>query len=288
MRIVRIIALCSACWLAAGAPTVAEQAAPDTSLQAVVAAAATYVRDYQTALTSVLAQEIYQQSVHFEKTQPNRLLFNGPLARTMKSEVFFAFASVSHEWMAIRDVGEVDGRPVENHKDIQTLLATNSTAQVAMDLKNYNARFNIGDILRNFNEPTMSLLVFDDRYRPGVSFSRKSVTRTAGVVLVTIEFTEKKEPTLIHDNWLHPLFSHGNFVIEAETGRIRRAELQATLDPMKFDLTTTYAADEHLGIWMPVGFSERYDAPAGGGREFISGDATYSDFRRFAAKVIIK
>ena len=257
--------------------------APDTSIGAVVAAAAAYVHAYQDQLTSVLAHETYRQEVTRGPGIPH-----GPTARTLTSDVFFAFTPADHYWLAVRDVAEVDGRLVEDHQDIRALLASTSVTNLAMSLKAANAKFNIGEIVRNFNEPTFSLRVFDDLYRPVIKFDRKSVKREANAVVVTLAFEEKQEPVLIHDPAGKPVLSHGTLVVEAGTGRVRSAALQANLGKLKLSLTTVYEMDAHLGVLVPAQFNEQYAFDDRNLGEQVTCDATYSDYRKFETKVIIR
>jgi hypothetical protein len=46
-------------------------------------------------------------------------------------------------------------------------------------------------------------------------------------------------------------------------------------------ITTTYAEESRLGIWVPVRMDERYDVVRGPVKSAIDGRADYSNFRRF-------
>src|SRR5688500_1935884 len=171
------------------------QPADPTSLDAVVSAAAAYVKDYQRALTAILADEDYQQQVvaqiPLDRSMPHK--------RRLVSEVFFMFAPASGDWMAIRDVISMDGTALAQRPNLREALRTLPPVEVARTFKSHNSRFNLGAISRNFNEPTLSLLLLDDRYRPHVKFTRKGVQRTGDSVWVTIGFAEQSTRTLIHD-----------------------------------------------------------------------------------------
>lgn len=266
---------------------------PHTSTRAVVAAAAAYVAEYQQQLTSVLADEIYSQEV----TTDTPLQPGMPSLRHMRSEVFFMFISGNQDWMAIRDVIAVDGRAVDRRPDIRHALRTLPTRRVASTFKAHNSRFNIGRTYRNFNEPTLSLLVFDAKHRKRFSFKRTRVHAEGDTLLVTLAFKEKESPTLIGDLDSGRVFSTGEMVVEAGTGRVRNAAIEADTDAVKSRLETTYAPDERLGIWVPAVFRERYvrDGRSQGrsvdrsaGREEILCEARYSNFRRFETDVRIK
>jgi hypothetical protein len=222
-----------------------------------------------------------------------------PMARTLSGEIYFVFAPEAEGWMAIRSVAAVDGQAVEDRKDPRDALSAQPPSHVARAFQTHNARFNIGRVLRNFNEPTFSLLVVDPNHRDRFSFDRKQVERSSDGVLVTLTFAEKSSPTLIRGVTRGNVFSRGELTIDAETGRITRAFLTGKLDAMRLELTTEYSRDERLGMWVPVRFRERYEygAASNPGRprspdksaeyEHIICDARYSNFRRFETRVRI-
>src|SRR5687767_7894017 len=123
-----------------------------TSLETVVAAAAAYVKEYQRALTSVLADEDYLQQVVMQTPRDESM----PRVRRLRSEVFFMFAPASGDWMAMRDVASIDGTAVVERPNLREALRTLPAPEVARTFKSYNSRFNLGRASRNFNEPTLS------------------------------------------------------------------------------------------------------------------------------------
>ena len=274
------------------------QRPPDqTQVETVVAAAAAYVKDYQRALTAVLADEDYQQQI-VAQTPVDRSM---PKRRRLQSEVFFMFAPASGDWMAMRDVISMDGTDLSQRPNLREALRTLPPVEVARTFKAYNSRFNLGKASRNFNEPTLSLLPLDDRYRSNVTFTRKGVKRSREGMWVTVGFAENAGPyTLIRDLSQKPAPSKGEFEVEAGTGRVRRAHMVTVIGEMTAELTTTYAPDERLAMWVPVTFAERYKsgettAFAPDPRiklqttfEEIRGVAKYTNYRRFEVKVIIK
>ena len=291
----------SAINLHSSAPAIAQSDAH--SLEAVVRLAAAYVNEYQRALTAVLADEDYQQQVVAQIPLDRSM----PTKRGLRSEVFFMFAPASGDWMAIRDVIAMDGATLAQRPNVREALRTLPPVEVARTFKAHNSRFNLGHMSRNFNEPTLSLLLLDDRYRPHVKFTRKGVQRSRDGVWVTIGFSENSSThTLIRDLSQKPAPSRGEFVIEAGTGRVRRAHMETTFGAsavsggMTAKLTTTFAPDYRLAMWVPVTFAEHYEsgeavsfAPDPRIKlpsvfEEIRGLATYSNYRRFEVKVIIK
>ena len=264
---------------------------PDTSLRAVVQAGSAYVAEYQRTLTSVVADESAEQEV-VTQVPPAR---NAVRRRRTASEVFFMFTPVTNHWMAIRDVMRVDGRELENRPDIRRDLETLADDHVSAALKAQNSRYNIGRITRNFSEPTLCLLVLDERHRNRFKFDRKRVQNDAGVTVVTLTFAEKEGPTLIWDYRLGKVLSTGEILIEANTGRVRETTFRARSGDITLELTTKYTADERLNMWVPASFRESYeggvDRRARDGPsyyEHVVAEATYSNYRRFQTAARIK
>ena len=219
-----------------------------------------------------------------------------PRQRRLRSEVFFMFAPDDRDWMAIRDVKEVDGEAAPDRLDLGEALRTLAPDEVAAKFKAYNSRYNIGRTVRNFNEPTLSLLVLDERHRPRFMFERRQVQRSGDAWVVTMRFSEREAPTLIHDPNRGFMFSAGELVIEAGSGRIRRATLQGSVGGERLQFVTTFSPDDRLGMWVPAVFQEEYEflAPPRSREnpqaqyENIVCEARYSNFRRFETSVKIR
>jgi hypothetical protein len=270
---------------ALGAVAAAGSQQPSTSTRAVAGAAAAYVAEYQRQLTSIVAEETYTQEI-VEQTPPDPDM---PRTRTLRGEVFFMFAAATREWMAIRDVFAVDGEPVAARPDLPEALRSLPPREVAATFKAYNSRFNLGRTFRNFNEPTLGLLVLDEEHRRRFSFDRRRVERTDSDVLVTLAFREREAPTLIRDMQRGRVFSSGELLVEAGTGRVRRTVLTAALPGVQLRLTTTYAPDSRLGMWVPATFHESYTYGARRGEhEAVMCEATYTNYRRFETSARVK
>ena len=266
---------------------------PDVSEKAVLKATAAYVSSYQQQLTSIIADERYAQQI-VEQTPPDP---DATRTRQMRSEIFFMFAPVRHDWMTIRDVLSVDGKTVPDRPDLKEALRTLPEYEVAGTFKKYNSRYNVGRITRNFNEPTMSLLVLDEHHRGRFSFDRERVERVRDATLVSLSFTEREMPTLIRDSHGRYIFVKGEVVVEAGSGRVRRVQLRALHDNVRVELTTVYAPEDRLGMWVPSHFNEEYERGTRPARwspasriehERIHCEAVYTNFRRFDTSVRIK
>ncbi len=252
----------------AGAP---RQTTP--RLDDIVAALHHYVQDYEGKLTLIVADESYQQRVY---NQASGLPLRA--TRQTKSEVFFAFTPTSNQWLAVRDVESVDGHAVPNRPDVASMLASTPAKEVAATLKTYNSRYNVGNVYRNFNEPTLSLELFDTVHLEDLAFELKRLDAGSRVSLATLGFRERGAPTLIVDLDQHPVESSGEVTVETATGRVRKIVLKSPFDDALSELETTYARDVKLDFWVPVEFVEHYTAAA---NQVIACHATYTNFRRF-------
>jgi hypothetical protein len=250
------------------------------SLRTILARADAYLASYQQQLTYLLADERYVQRILAPADAQ-------PRTRDLSGELFVTFVPADRKWIAVHDFVEMDGRPVPDREDLRKLLGRNAAGGAARELINRNARFNIGTVIRNFNEPTLGLLVLEAGRRSQFRFERVSVTREDGVELATIGFRETKGPTLVRGVNGGDVRSTGEMAIEMETGRVRRTRMQLSLGPVHAELVTTYGPAPNLGLWVPVAFSERYER-MGNPRELMVCDATYTNWRRFDVDVKIK
>lgn len=264
----------------AAAHTSHDASRADNSAKAIAARAAAYVADYQTKFAFLIADERYNQTV----TRGDQLLKR----RAMKGELFLTFLRTDREWIAVHDVAEVDGEPVPDRENLQTLLQRADVTSVAQHVADRNATFNIGSVHRNFNEPTLALLVFEARRIARFRFERRDLTESGGVPLATLAFTEHDPPTLVRSVARDSIYSKGEFLIEAATGRIRRSVISFRDQYVQATLTTDYVADDRLALWVPSMFTERYDLAEKKTKETTACAAMYTNYRRFEVTGRIK
>jgi hypothetical protein len=252
---------------------------PDLSVKALVAAASAYVADYEKTFAFLIADEAYSQT----RTNTRNEIEN----RVLQSELFLTFLPADDEWVAVRDVMEVDGEPVEHRENLRALLAKGDELRgVVRQVIERNARYNIGNLTRNFNEPTLPLLLVADKRVGDVRFERKGVTRDGGATLVTLAFAERGRPTLVRGP-AGSMPATGEFVVEAGTGVVRRTMFALDQGGVRVRLTTEYAQHPTLKLWLPSVFNERYET-LGSMREVILCQATYTNYRRFDVTARIK
>jgi hypothetical protein len=279
MAIRHLVALALALGMTAAAP--AGQQKIDLSTRALVAAASKYVAEYETRFKFLIADESYTQATFdHERRETGR--------RWMKGELFLTFIPADSAWLSVHDFSEVDGEPVEDREDLRALLQKGETVSVVRTVLSRNSRFNLGSILRNFNEPTLALLILEPKRVQRFSFDREEVIRNAGgQTSVRLSFRERERPTLVRDGDNRPVYSRGDVTIDAATGRVERTTIELLDDNVLARLTTTYALDEKVDMWVPVTFAERYERTSRD-REVIICEAAYTNYRRFEVTARVK
>lgn len=253
---------------------------PDVSERGLVAAATKYVVSYEKDFAFLIADEQYEQT---RLDSRDRMLQR----RVMRSELFLTYLPGDEEWIAVRDAIDVDGVPIKDRDDLRTLLSRKDGLRgVASQIVERNARFNIGAVERNFNEPTLALLLLEPRRAARISFDRTRVERQGDVTLATLAYEERDGPTLVAGR-LGPARAKGEFVVEAGTGVVRRTTFELSKAAVKVRLVTSYEKDAKLGLWLPTVFTERYELNAAP-REVIVCEARYTNYRRFDVIARIK
>jgi hypothetical protein len=252
----------------------------DTSVKAVVAATVAYVAAYQKDMAYVLADELAAQHV----TGAQGAVIQ---ERRTRAEFFLTFLPNEGTWIAVRDVREVDGVPVTGPDTVRKLLERAPLWRLGAVIAEKNPRFNIGSVRRTFNEPTIGLLVVNAVNQRRFKFDRASVSKTA-TPMVTMTFTERARPTLVMGVNGEPVFTHGELDIDAATGRVERTTIELALASVRARLSTTYALDAKLKLWVPSVMSERYESVDPLLSQTITVDTTYTNYRRFDTSVVIK
>ena len=239
---------------------------PSPSTRVLVERVTAYIREYRDAMRFVLADEDYQQAVYDTRGQKTA-------ARHMRGELFLAWVPGDARWIAVHDVQDVDGEPVRDRENLQQLLRAGEVTAVAGRVANRNAAFNVGRVRRNFNEPTLPLLLFDAERLRTISFDQPA----AG----TLRFRERESPTLVRSVRGRWVPASGEIVADVATGTVQRTRFALRDDLVDVELLTYYQREPKIDLWVPTLFLERYDAWKDPRGEMILCQARYSNYRRF-------
>jgi hypothetical protein len=205
--------------------------------------------------------------------------------------------------LTARNVLSVDGSPVVDSKrrlDDALAESGNDRRSRLRRLRDEGARFNLGRIYRNFNDPTLVLQFLDPAFQPRFDFTMLGAEKANGVDAWKVRFSERSRPTLIQRGTLQAatmdLVSSGTVWIARTDGSVVRTALTAKDESTNTtaDIVVDYRLDPKLGLNVPVKMSEVYVqqslaniAPSSGPprvatrHERIECVATYSNYRRF-------
>ena len=263
--------------------TAANAAAAQTEVSVLVDRAGAYVEQFQRDFGSVVAEERYEQKLHRIPNPTNTSVQqrggSGLQETTLVSD--FLLVEVKGEgWLPFRDVFERDGRRVRDREERLAaifLKGGRNAFDQARAVMDEGARYNIGNINRNINTPTLPLAFLTERHRRRFEF--KLGKRDDSDPGVEIEFRETGRPTFVATTGGRDLPVSGRFWISEADGTVLRTELNALDTGVEAHITVTYQKDDGIGLFAPARMEERYRRPRDPME--VQGVATYSRFRRF-------
>jgi hypothetical protein len=270
----------------------------EPSLKVVLGRAGAYVSELQRRLSTIVAEERYAQTVWNLREADRR----EPLSRVeLRSEFLLVRPDGSDRYVELRDTFEVDGRPVHDRRDRLTGLFTDRVSPSRSSVQqiiNESARYNIGDITRTLNVPTLPLLFLHPRYQSRFKFERTrdtepAVARLQGETTGTavfrvstevwvVAYREVDEPTLVRTPEGRNRPVRGRFWIEPDTGRVLMSDLAAGDNDLRAEISVSYQSEPLLGFLVPIEMRERYEARKR--NTLIEGSARYSAFRPLVAR----
>jgi hypothetical protein len=273
--------------------SVGQVRAQELTLDQLLGRVTSYVIAYQKALSGLVSEETYVQQWY---RRADRM----PETRTLRSDVLLTRPEGVSRFLLFRDVFEVDGRQVRDRDERLTqlfLTPAASTSTQVLRIIEEGARYNIGDITRTVNTPTLALAFLDPQYQVRFRFSHTAdrIPETVRTVragddasvarftvpgdVAVIAYEELGPNTLIGTGNGESLPASGRYWVEPETGRLlmsevifRNATIEAIVD-VKYELAPA------VGELVPVVMRERYHQPRR--NNLIEGSASYSRVRRF-------
>jgi hypothetical protein len=225
----------------------------------ILAAAGQYVQQFEHAFAVVIADETYTQDVHVQG--------DPSAARRMQSEVLFMWVPEDRTWLTVRSVLAVNGKRVPDstarlERALQEPLADRESR--LHRLAEESARFNVGVIHRNFNNPTLVLQFLDPSYQSRFSFTiqpKDREERKGGIFVQKVMFAEVQRPTIIRDGD-QDVVSTGALWARVSDGTIVRTTLAVTdhkTDTQAF-VAVDYRHDTRLDMWVPSHMEEHYQS----------------------------
>ena len=247
-------------------------AAQAPALDEVLDRAGRYVSSYAEQFASVVSEE---RSV--QRNQSN--YFSGGNNREILSDFLVVRVPATSTWIGFRDVFEVNGVKVRDREDRLLKLFVETPAgamQQAQRLADESARYNLGDLKRNFNLPTTALFFLLPASQWRLRFKQAGSEIRDGVPYWILHGEEWQSPTFIHTTAGRDVRVTAEFWVDPASGRVVRSEMRLT-DPVRLTITVDYHPDDKLEMWVPHEMNESYEQ----GATRIKCVATYSKFRRF-------
>jgi hypothetical protein len=282
VRLIAAAALLSGGGILIGADTVA--------FTEVLRRAHAYVVTYEDhELSTVVAREhYYQQWVDADARSKGE--------RTLLSDYLLFQLPPDEDWFALRDVHEVDGVPVSDRSArLEALFAGPRELQSdrVMEILKESARFNLAPELyyRTVNVATFPLRFLRPASRKRFEYKNTGEEQIEATRTLVVGYRETKGPTFTGTPEGKDLPAQGRFWVEPETGAIVRSEMilgGTRRVPARLTITVTYGLAPALGFRVPVEMLERYDNPRRTRDDVVVARATYSDFRRFDWRALVR
>ena len=231
-------------------------------------------------LSTVIARERYHQQLVGADGAITR-------ERTLLSD-YLLLQLPDEDWVAVRDVYEVDGTTVADRAGRLTMLFAGPREQLGervMKLAEETAALNLGDhYKRTLNLPTFALRILRPANRKRVRFEKAGEEQVDGTATWVVAFQETKGPTVTATPDGADVPAHGRFWVAPEEGTVLRSEMilgGTRRVAARATITVAYARNLSLGFWLPSEMRERYETPRRKRDDIVIALATYSDFRRF-------
>jgi hypothetical protein len=287
--ILRVISIAAALGLVLALAT-RSQAQEIPLLDLLVERLADYLSKYESELSTVIADERYSQSSTRRTPVGGGSIFR---SRRLDSEIAFLRLPGGGEWFGSREVRKVDNKPVTGADlPLAALLAKPQADFIsrARAIVDASSRHNL-DLGRTINMPTVPLEALSLQNHPRFIFKIRGTDRINGVRTHRLDFEEFDEPTLVQSVDGGSLWSRGSAWLEAETGRLWRAELivgpvapgGVRRPAVESTVRVEFTRDPGLDMLVPKEMQETFWVPRGRG----TGRATYSNFRRFSVSTRI-
>ena len=274
-------------FLLASTPTSSQ---PDTSDGRVLNLMHSYLRSYEPELSSVIADERFDQKFVSVRS---RNVSKGTVARvkrTIESEVSFVRLPGQNEWLGFRDVRMVDGRPLRRPglSLVELLQRGGDVLEQARAIAFTGAAQNLG-LPRTINIPTAVLEIVHPSHRARFRYTSGGTGKLRGTTAAILMFEETVRPTVVRQPNGGNIVSSGRAWIETGTGRILRVEWFYDSEPhdpaiaVRPKLVVDFEFNQVLGFLVPTRMEEVFGVPYGTG----DGVAVYRNFRRFGTSARI-
>ena len=220
--------------------------------------------------------------------------------RQLRSDVLLVQHPVDKEnWLAFRDVLEVDGRSIDNHQERLRRLFIEPTIENWMlvgDIASASQQYHLEGANVSVTNPFVVVALMDPFYRPRLQFKLGKEDKDVGRNVWSLVFQEPpaKESVTVDGQPttrnIEPLLSkdlaRGTVWIEAGSGRILKTQLRMGDGLGAPTSVTTFRYDENLKVAVPVEMKTTWTNGTGS-RSAVNGTAKYTAFRQFGIQTSV-
>jgi hypothetical protein len=286
-----------------GAPgtttTTATPAVPRSAvLDGVLSKATAYAETFAARAVSTVSEERYVQAIvdsplidraealsWRERPEESRKRTPGVAARRQIAADMLMVKSDAGFLVPYRDVAAVDGRPVKDRDTRAMQLFTSGGVPSTATLRRITeegARYNLGNVRRTVNIPTMALLVLHPKHVGRFDFELAGHERVDGVDTTVVRFSEKRTPTFIRTGRGDDVFSNGRLWVAAD-GSVRQSafNVEERESGVRIRVEVIYRDVPSLALLLPAEMRETYTNVPGDRLRSIESKATYQNFRVF-------
>ncbi len=265
---------------------------PGSGFTTVLSSAMRYTMNYEQRFALLAADEHYQQEIqrppnpgsNLSRTNPGGGMQGGGAISTQSIKSDFLLVQLGGDgegWMPFRDAFEVKGRKLRERDDrLLKLFISNhkdrfdKAAQLTAD----SNKFNLGNVTRTINIPTLAMMFLHPRVNERFEFTDGGEEAVNGRVLRRALYKEVARPTLIKTSRGRDLALTGMLWIDPFTGTVVKTELNAADPIVRCQVTVTFRREEGIDLWVPDKMEEYYKAYSG--LDDILATATYTNVRR--------
>ncbi len=272
-------------------PVAAQDQTPP--LLRVLVRATDYVDELLGQLSGTVSEERYRQRTRLPGNRGGTVL-----ERTLLSDFLIITPEDADRHYGYRDVFEVDGSAVRDRAERLSNLflhpSVTSESQIQGILRE-SSRYNLGEVDRTINHPTLALLFLSANFKSRFEFERELDETSPSLALDEFDLPPDTWVVRYHEAFpitvikggvgsSRNLPSRGRFWINPTTGRLFVSELVLESSQWESVITVRYGVDERTSRVVPVEMRERYENRRS--RSRVDGTATYSRFRRFQVEVL--
>ena len=255
--------------------------AQELSLDDVIRRAHEFVVEYEDDLSTVVAEEHYEQRVLGEDGSFEQ-------QRVLESDYWVTQLLPHETWIGVRDVFEVDGTTVPDRanssfRPLRLSPGEDGNARLT-EIAERNARYNIGDLIRTVNDPTFALAFLRPYNHDRMRFVPLGEERIGERSTWVVGYREVAADgtSLIETQDGDHLLARGRLWIDPANGRLVRSELITGDARVEFTarISVHYEWFPSVNLWLPAEMHEVYETTQSARRfSAITGTATYSNYR---------